>query len=141
RTLLMWCGPEIIEMLLAHGADPTLTDSAGDTALHVVRSVAAIRLLAAHGADVNALTGPSRHPDASAPHTPYQAQLQIKPYEIEMQRISADAFDDTAAILDALVAVGADPLKRDGWGRSTLWYCRSVDDASWLVGRGLDPRE
>jgi ankyrin repeat protein len=141
RTFLMWCGLDVIEMLLAQGADPTLADDAGDTALHGVRSVAAIRLLVAHGADVNALSRPSEAAEARVPHTPYQAQLQIKPYEIELQRHVAGASDDTNAILDALVALGADPLKRDGAGRTTLWYCRSTEDASRLIGLGLDPRE
>jgi ankyrin repeat protein/cell wall assembly regulator SMI1 len=143
RTLLMSCGPEVIKVLLKHGADPTLTDHAGDTALHVTRSVEAIRLLAAHGADVNALTKPpDRHrADIAAPHTPYQAQLQATPYQVQMQRISAGASDTTGDILNTLVAAGADALKRDGWGRSTLWYCRSVEDASRLIGLGLDPSE
>jgi ankyrin repeat protein len=142
RTLLMWCGAEAIKVLLEHGADPNLFDHAGATALHVTRSVEAIRLLAAHGADVNALTRPpERRRERSAPHTPYQAQLKTEPYWIQMQRFSAGAADDTDAILNALVAAGAEPLKRDGGGRSTLWYCGSVADASRLIGLGLDPRE
>lgn len=143
RTLLMWCGPESIAMLLAHGADPTLTDHAGNTALHVTRSVEAIRLLAAHGADVNVLTKPPSRGGGilAAPHTPYQAQLQAEPLHREMQRFLAGASDGTGAILETLVALGADPLKRDGRSRSTLWYCRSVEDASRLIGLGLDPRE
>ena len=143
RTLLMWCGPESIAMLLAHGADPTLTDHAGNTALHVTRSVEAIRLLAAHGADVNALTKPPGRGGGilAAPHTPYQAQLEAEPYHVQMQRMFAGASDETGAILETLVALGADPLKRDGRSRSTLWYCRSVEDASRLIGLGLDPKE
>jgi ankyrin repeat protein/cell wall assembly regulator SMI1 len=143
RTLLMWCAPEVIKLLLEHGADPKLTDYSGNTALHVTRSLEAIRLLTAHGADANALTKPPSSGGGSlvAPHTPYQAQLQAAPYQTQMQRTSAGLSDDTDAILNTLVAVGADPLKRDGWGRSTLWYCRYVADASRLVGLGLDPKE
>jgi ankyrin repeat protein len=142
RTLLMWCGPEVIKVLLEHGADPTLTDHGGDTALHVTRSVEAITLLAAHGADVNALTRPpKRGGTGDAPHTPYQAQLRVEPYQVQMQRITAGASDTTDAILNALVAAGADALKRDGWGRSTLWYCRSIADASRLIALGVDPKE
>jgi ankyrin repeat protein len=142
RTLVMWCGPEMIKPLLAHGADPTLTNYAGDTALHVTRSVDAIRLLAAAGADVNALTKPpNRGRNRDVPHTPYQAQLRAEPYRVQMRQISAGASDTTDAILNTLIALGADALKRDGWGRSTLWYCRSVADASRLVALGLDPRE
>lgn len=142
RTPLMWCGPEVIKVLLEHGADPTLTDHAGSTALHYTRSVEAIRLLAAHGADVNALTRPpdrGRHRTAS--YTPYQAQLQAAPYQIQMQRTSAGVADPIDAILDALVAAGADPKKRDGWGRSALWYCGSVADATRQLGIGFDPKE
>jgi ankyrin repeat protein len=143
RTLLMWCGPDVIKLLLAHGADPRLTDHAGNTALHVTRSVEAIRLLAGHGADVNALTKPPSGGGEilDAPQTPYQAQLEAEPYHMQMQRIFAGASDETGAILETLVALGADPLKRDGLGRSTLWYCRSVADASRLIGLGLDPKE
>jgi ankyrin repeat protein len=128
---------------LEHGADPTLTDYAGNTALHVTRSVEAIRLLAAHGADVNVLTKPPNRAAAShaAPFTPYQAQLRAAPYQIQMQRITAGAPDQADAILDALVALGADATKRDGYGRSTLWYCATVADASRMIGLGLDPME
>ena len=140
RTLLMWCDSEVIKALLEHGADPTLADRGGDTALHVTRSVEAIKLLVAHGADVNALTRPPNHGGTGdAPHTPYQAQLMAAPYQVQMQRITAGASDTTDAILSALVALGADATKRDGWGRSTLWYCRSEADASRLIGLGLDP--
>jgi ankyrin repeat protein len=142
RTPLMWCGPEVIRVLLEHGADPTLTDHAGSTALHYTRSVEAIRLLAAHGADVNALTRPpDRGSHRTASYTPYQAQLQAAPYQIQMQRTSAGVADPTDAILDALVAAGADAKKRDGWGRSALWYCGSVADATRQIGLGLDPIE
>jgi ankyrin repeat protein len=142
RTLLMWCGPEVIKVLLQHGADPTLTNHGGNTALHVTRSVEAITLLAAHGADVNALTRPPKRGSAGdAPHTPYQAQLRVEPYQVQMQRITAGASDTTDSILSALVAAGADALKRDGWGRSTLWYCRSIADASRLIALGVDPKE
>ena len=55
-----------------------------------------------------------------------------------MQRVMAGASDTTEAILNALAALGADALKRDGWGRNTLWYCRSVADAGRLIGLGLD---
>jgi ankyrin repeat protein len=142
RTLLMWCGPEAIKVLLEHGADPTLADHSGKTALHVARSVEAIKLLAAHGADVNALTRPpSRGGNGDAPHTPYQAQLQAAPYLVQLQRITAGASDTTEAILNALVALGADAAKRDGRGRSSLWYCRSAADAGRLIALGLDPKE
>jgi ankyrin repeat protein len=142
KTLLMWCGPEVIKVLLAHGADPTLVDRSGGTALHYTRSVEAIRLLAAHGADVNALSKPpSRDSHRVAPHTPYQAQLQAASYQIRMQQMSAGVADPTDAVLDTLVAAGADPKKRDGWGRNALWYCRSVADADRQIGLGLDPSE
>jgi len=142
RTLLMWCGPDVIKVLLAHGADPTLTDHSGKTALHYTRSVETIRLLAAHGADVNALTRPpDRDSHRAAPHTPYQAQLQAAPPQVQMQRISAGGADPLDAILAALVEAGADAGKRDGWGRSALWYCRSVAEASRHVSLGFDPGE
>lgn len=142
RTLLMWCGPDLIKLLLEHGADPNLMNYEGDTALHLTRSVEVIRMLAAHGADVNALSKPrERDRKRLAPHTPYQAQLQAEPYQIQMQRITAGASDTIDAILNALVALGADARRRDGWGRSTLWYCGSTADASRLVELGLDPKE
>jgi ankyrin repeat protein len=110
--------------------------------LHITRSVESIRLLAAHGADVNALTTPSqRDSRRTAPCTPIQAQLMAAPHQIQMQRLSAGVADPTDALLDALVALGADPKKRDGWGRSALWYCGSVADADRQLGIGCDPRE
>src|SRR5439155_12097577 len=74
------------------------------------------------------------------PHTPYQAQLRATPIEVRMQRVMPGVSDTTDAILNTLAALGADALKRDGWGRNTLW-CRSVADASRLIGLGLDPGE
>jgi ankyrin repeat protein len=132
-TMLMWTGAKAIKALLEHGADPNLYDDAGDTALHLAKSAEAVRLLAAHGADVNALTrppNPLRGESLSPPHTPYQAHLSS---------VGIDA--NAREILDALAAAGADTLERDGRGRSTLWYCRSVADARRFVALGLDPHE
>lgn len=133
RTMLMWCGAGPIRVLLEHGADPKLYDDDGDTALHLARSAEAVRLLAGHGGDVNALTRSPVRASGSvrAPsRTPYQSKLEF----------TAEG-DDRAAILAALVAAGADPLRRDGAGRSSLWYCRTVADARGLMALGLDPRE
>jgi len=67
--------------------------------------------------------------------------LLVEPYQIQMQRFTAGASDTTEAILEALVAAGADAKRRDGWSRNTLWYCRSVADAARHVELGLDPTE
>ncbi len=134
RTMLMWTGAKAIKILLEHGADPNLYDHEGDTALHLAKSAEAVRLLVAHGADVDALTrrppSPLRGERHGPPHTPYQAHLA-----------SVGREPNAREILDALAAAGANVLKRDGRGRSTLWYCRSVDDARRLIALGLDPHE
>jgi ankyrin repeat protein len=143
RSLLSWCSADVIKLLLEHGADANAFDRLGNAPLHVVRSVETVRLLAAHAAEPNAMTRPPVRGAAKwiAPHTPYQAQLQVEPYQIQMQRLTADASDSTAALLDALVAAGADAKRRDGWSRNTLWYCRSVADAIRHIELGLDPTE
>jgi ankyrin repeat protein len=136
KTILMWTRPEVIEVLLEHGADPNLYDIFGDTALHQVKSAEAVRLLVAHGADPNAmsqLAGWPNRPDPSARRTPYQALLKSTTTVVYGEPLEA--------ILDALAASGADPRKRDGVGRSSLWYCQTVAQAGRLVELGLDPRE
>lgn len=130
-TALMRAAEGPTRVLLEHGADPKLYDDDGDTPLHLAGTAEKVRLLAAHGADVDALTRPP--PDragsvVAAPHTPYQAQRRA-------------GGDEREAVLAALVAAGADPLKRDGAGRSTLWYCHAVEDVREMAALGLDPRE
>ena len=133
RTMLMGTAPEAIKLLLEHGADPNLYDYMGETALHLAESAEAVRLLAAHGADPNALSRPPKRYvglTLPPPITPYQAHLRAG---------ASDA--ESRATLEALLAAGADATKRDGFGRTSLWYCRSVEDAARLVKLGLDPLE
>ena len=136
KTMLMWTRPEVIKVLLEHGADPNLSDVFGDTALHQAKSAEAVRLLVAHGADPNALSQlaswPYR-PDPSRRRTPYQAHLKSTTIVVYKEPLEG--------ILDALAASGADPRKRDGLGRSSLWYCQTAAQASRLIELGFDPRE
>jgi ankyrin repeat protein len=136
KTMLMGTRPEVTKVLLEHGADPNLTDIFGDTALHQAKSAEAVRLLVAHGADPNALSQLASWPyrrDPSSRRTPYQALLKSASLATYKEPLDG--------ILDALAASGADPRKRDGLGRSSLWYCQTAAQAGHLIDLGLDPRE
>src|SRR5262249_35569125 len=75
-TMLMWGNAKHADVLLAHGADPNRRDDHGQTALHHVRDAAKVRLLVAHGAEINALSTPPPSHQYFGAVTPLQRKLQ-----------------------------------------------------------------
>lgn len=121
-TALMRTGPWSVARLLAAGADPTLRDVAGCTALHQVDHPDSVALLLAQGLDVN---DPS-HPGPAGPgRTPIQCVLQQS--------------DDPIDTVNALLAAGADPWLADSNGDTAWWYCIHASCVERLVDLGFDP--
>jgi len=88
------------KMLLAHGAQVNAIDAEGQTPIHYasrVRSLPAVQLLLQHGADVNLVT--------SSGFTPLHSFCQGVCFEAEH-----------LSILEALLAHGAEPARRDAEG-------------------------
>ncbi|MGX5722947.1 hypothetical protein [Shinella zoogloeoides] len=126
-TMLMWADADDGEKLLRAGADVDARDSSGDSALHRARTPEKIRMLVAHGADVNALATPPRGGDGWA-STPLQSSLLLS---------RLDGLDRARTLLD----LKADPKKRDGQGRSTLCYCTTIESFQLIAAHGLDAQE
>jgi ankyrin repeat protein len=135
RTMLTWGDLRCAEVLLAHGADPNRRNAFGETALHSARSVARLRMLIAHGGDINALAVPEPHRDGALLATPLQRLLPW-PW-----RFYQDGRPRPPDFIPTLIELGADPAIRDGHGRSTLWYCTTEADFRLMQGYGLDPFE
>jgi ankyrin repeat protein len=123
-TMLMWGSLDSARLLLKHGARVDARDIHGRNAMHWAQSAEKIRLLAAHGADVNALATP-KGPDDLA-YTPLQAMLLgARAGQIERVR--------------TLIELGADPRIRDRAGRSSLAYCLTIETFDLIAAHGLDP--
>jgi len=108
-------------------ADVDARDSSGDSALHRAKTPEKIRLLVAHGADVNALAEPPRGSDGWA-STPLQSALLLS---------RLDGLDRVRTLLD----LKADPKRRDGQDRSTLCYYPMTEIFQLIIAHGLDPQE
>ena len=127
-TMLMEGGVETARLLLKYGASVDARDVHGRNAMHWAQSVEKIKLLAAHGADVNARTAPPATDLDAFGKTPLH-------YKLSLSRL--DGLDLARALLD----LGADPKLRDGAGRNTLAYCTTIEGFKLIQGLGLDPRE
>jgi ankyrin repeat protein len=135
RTMLTWGDLRCAEVLLAHGADPNRRNAFGETALHGARSIARIRMLIAHGGDINALAVPEPPREDASLATPLQRLL---PWPSQFYQ---DGRPRPVDFIPTLIELGADPTIRDGHGRNTLWYCTTEADFRLMQGYGLVPSE
>jgi ankyrin repeat protein len=124
-TMLGWGGVETGKLLLKYGASVHARDAHGWTVLHRARTPEKVRLLVAHGADVNARATP-KEADGLA-DTPLQAMLM---------RARTGGLDMAKTLLE----LGADPKIKDGAGRTSLAYCFSIEAVELMRGYGLDPK-
>ena len=119
----LYAGADCVQVLLDRGANPNAANSAGATALMwAIPDVAKVKLLLAHGADVNARS----------------SKLQRTPLLV------AASYPGTVEILQLLVDKGADIHARDrnrmhALGRATL--TADVAVARFLMEHGCDPNE
>lgn len=127
-TMLMWADADDGEVLIKAGADVNARDIHGSTALHRARTAAKIRMLVAHGADIDALEQPAAEEDGGYNSTPLQTALLLA-------RLGG------LELVETLLELGADPKKRDSAGRSALCYCTLADTFRLMIARGLDPHE
>jgi len=119
----LYAGADSVQVLLDRGANPNATNVAGATALMwAIPDVAKVKLLLAHGADVNARSG----------------NLQRTPLLV------AASYPGTVEILQLLLDKGADIHAKDrgkthALGRATL--TADVAVVRFLVEHGCDPNE
>jgi ankyrin repeat protein len=109
--------PDLVEWMLAHGANADERDSTGRSALMARASrerLGIVRLLLDRGADVNGRD--------KAGNTP----------------LSSAVYARTPDIARLLLDRGADPNARDATGRTALMMAQSPDIARLLVERGAD---
>jgi ankyrin repeat protein len=128
-TMLMRGSVAVAERLLKHGAKIDLRSAAGFMAIHLAESPEKVRLLVAHGADINARAAAPNADSGSFSYTPLQGSLQSQSWRPAPQLIAA------------LLEFGADPKIRDAEGRSTLAYCRTLEDFKKMQSYGLDATE
>lgn len=133
-TMLMQAGPALSAILLAHGADANRRDVHGQTALHYVDTAEKIRLLVASGARINALSEPPPSEPYFPASTPLQRLLQFG------RLLGRPGGARPAGLLEAMLEAGADPKVPDGHGRSTLFYCHTVEDFERMRAYGLDAK-
>ena len=127
-TMLMWGGVATGRILLAHGANVHARDNHGATAFFHARTPEKVRLLAAHGGDINAHSTPNKGDRTLHAKTPLQSTLM------------ADSRQDLT-LAKTYLELGADPKIRDGAGRSSLAYCFSAESFKLIIAYGLDPKE
>jgi ankyrin repeat protein len=125
-TMLMWGGVATAQQLLKFGANPNARNVHGWTALHAPRTPDKVRLLVAHGADIDARATPPTA-DGSRPATPLQFAL-------------ADSRTNGLAWTKTFLELGADPHRTDGAGRTSLAYCFNVAAFKLMQSYGLDPK-
>ncbi|MEZ5850060.1 MAG: ankyrin repeat domain-containing protein [Hyphomicrobiaceae bacterium] len=124
-TMLRWGDAQTARVLLKHGANVHHRDAHGWTALHDARTPEKVRALVAAGADINARATPPAGDPGPLPYTPLQSALMSR--NVELVR--------------TLIELGADPKVRDGDGRSTPAYCRSIEAFNLMRSFGLSPTE
>ena len=116
----LFSSAETVERLLERGADPNKTDASGSTALMwAVPDIEKVRVLLAHGANVNATSESERTP-----------------------LLVASSLPRTVDVLRLLLDRGANLRAQDRAGATALALAvrsADVDVVRFLVERGLDP--
>src|SRR5579864_144086 len=119
----LYAGADCVQVLLDAGANPNGTNAAGATALMwAIPDVAKVKLLLAHGAEVNARS----------------SNLQRTPLLV------AASYPGTVEILQLLLDKGADIHAKDRSGTHALGRATQNADAAvvrFLVEHGCDPNE
>ena len=111
--------PEMVKLLLSHGADPNGSGYCLGTPLERADNVEIVDLLLAAGADVN------RGTSSSGP--PLHAALE----------------SGRRAVAERLIQAGASTTSQDRWGRLPLHAAAESGDAellAWFIGLGMDPK-
>ncbi|CAG0895051.1 unnamed protein product [Cyprideis torosa] len=104
----------IIEVLLAHGADPNITDSSETSPLHIVKSAEIAQLLIEKNADVNARDRNNETP------------------------LFIAAIKNRHPVIEALLAGGADPNIANIYKGYPLHMAKSAETAHLLIEKGAD---
>jgi ankyrin repeat protein len=118
----LYAGVDDVDLLLKNGANPDQPDASGATALMwAVPDLAKVKLLLAHGANVNARSASERTP-----------------------LLVAAAYPRTTELIRLLLDRGAHLRAQDRAGATALSLAlrsADVEVVQFLVGRGLDPKE
>ncbi len=130
--------PDVVELLLKHGADPDLVDSLGRTTLlHAVLRDArkCSRLLVAAGANVNAPSSVGMSPLHVCPLASRSTEVMRMLLKAGANPRGQDACGETPLHIVALIGsaeqaelllqAGADPTAKDAEGKQPLWRCVS----------------
>ncbi|CAG0897501.1 unnamed protein product [Cyprideis torosa] len=105
----------VVELLLAHGADPNIANSGDETSpLHHAKSAETAELLIAKGAEVNAKDRRGKTPLFEATENHHHSVVEV------------------------LLANGADPNIADEDERSPLHRARSAETAELLIEKGAE---
>jgi ankyrin repeat protein len=123
-TLLMRLGPSKQGLLLAAGANPSLRDEQGKTAMHHAWFKESVVLLKSAGLDVNDLS------------TPREGEFATRPLQTALAEWNSNV-DRVKMFLDE----GADPTLPDSEAQSAWWHCNSAGGARLLAAYGFSVNE
>jgi hypothetical protein len=123
--LLSGCGPKTTAKLLKAGADASVRDAHGKTALFYANSADSIHLLVNAGLNLEELASKLIGGKAM---TPLQTVLTLNDHLNPIHRATQ------------FIEAGANPLTPDNQGYNALWHCRWADCAALIVAQGLDPK-
>jgi cytohesin len=134
-------------LLLAHTADPNAPNDAGNTPFHTAAQQARkrlARLLVAYGADVQARNHDGATPlHAAAGLSPPWAHLEpgTAAFKAELRRLVLWKAGDPKAVVELLLAHGADPDARTRYGVTPFdaaFTAGHLDLANYLADHGAD---
>lgn len=112
--------PEMVQLLLANGADPGYGLKDGFSPLHFAASsgrLEAARAILLHGADINMESAAGSPPDSALVGTPLHRAIEAK----------------DAKMLELLLSFGADPNVLNGKGSTPLDVAKAAGDAELIA--------